>query len=63
MKNEKTENREIENILKSKMNELSESVDCFDKISARVFPEKNQDFSESGFTISDLENKIGRAHV
>ncbi len=60
MKNEKTENREIENILKSKMNELSESVDCFDKISARVFPEKNQDFSESGFTISDLENITGK---
>lgn len=61
VKNEKTENQEIENLLKSKMNELSESVDCFDKISARAFPEKNQDFSESGFIISDLENVTGKA--
>lgn len=60
MKNEKTENQEIENLLKSKMNELSESVDCFDKISARAFPEKNQDFFKSGFTISDLENVTGK---
>lgn len=61
MKNEKTENQKIENLLKSRMNELSESVDCFDKISARAFPEKNQDFSESGFIISDLENITGKS--
>ncbi|MDE5854576.1 MAG: hypothetical protein K2H19_05885, partial [Ruminococcus sp.] len=61
MKNEKTENQEIENLLKSKMNELSESVDCFDKISARAFPKKNQDFSESEFIISDLENVTGKS--
>lgn len=60
MKNEKLSYEEIENLLKSKMSDLSDSVDCFDKISARVFPEEKQDFSESGFTVSDLENITGR---
>ncbi|MCM1133855.1 MAG: hypothetical protein NC340_10345 [Ruminococcus flavefaciens] len=59
MKNEN--NREVEELLKNKMNELSDCVDCFDRISARAFPEKDEDFSESGFTVSDLENVTGRA--
>ncbi len=59
MKNEN--NHEVEKLLKDKMNELSESVDCFDRISARAFPEKDEDFSESGFTVSDLENVTGKA--
>lgn len=59
MKNEN--NQEVEKLLRDKMNELSESVDCFDRISARAFPEKNEDFSESGFTVSDLENVTGKA--
>lgn len=53
-------NREFEKKLKDKMNELSSSVDCFEKISARAFPEKNPDFSDSEFTVSDLENVTGR---
>lgn len=59
MKNEN--NHEVEKLLKDKMNQLSESVDCFDRISARVFPEKDEDFYESGFTVSDLENVTVRA--
>lgn len=54
-------NNDIEEIIKDKMNRLSDSVDCFDRISARAFPEKNQDFYESGFTVSDLENVTDKA--
>lgn len=55
MRNENIENQELEKLLKNKMDELSESVDCFDKISARAFSQDKPDFSESGFTVSDLE--------
>ncbi|MCM1507601.1 MAG: hypothetical protein NC177_10775 [Ruminococcus flavefaciens] len=54
-------NQEFEKLLKDKMNELSSSVDCFDRISAKAFPEKNPDFSESGFTVCDLENVTGKS--
>ncbi len=54
-------NNDIEETIKDKMNRLSDSVDCFDRISARAFPEKSQDFYESGFTISDLENVTDKA--
>ncbi|MDO4864777.1 MAG: hypothetical protein Q4A05_11470 [Ruminococcus sp.] len=60
MKNENIGNSDLEKVLKDKMNELSDSVDCFDKISARAFPEKDPNFSESGYTVSDLENVTGR---
>ncbi|MBR6996050.1 MAG: hypothetical protein IKH96_08535 [Ruminococcus sp.] len=51
---------EFENKLRDKMKELSSNVDCFDKISARAFPEKDSDFSDSEFTVSDLENVTGK---
>lgn len=54
-------NQEFEKLLKDKMNELSSSVDCFDRISAKAFPEKNPDFSESGFVVCDLENITGKS--
>lgn len=54
VKNENNHN--AEKLLKDKMNELSDHVNCFDKISARAFPEKDEDFSESGFAVNDLEN-------
>lgn len=54
MKNEEFR-KDLEQLLKSKMDELAESVDCFDKISERAFPADNKDFSESGFTVTDLE--------
>ena len=50
----------FENELRDKMKELSSNVDCFDKISARAFPEKDSDFSDSEFTVSDLENVTGK---
>lgn len=61
MKNEYFGNQEIEKLLKNKMNELSDSVDCFDKISAKAFPAEKSDFSESGFTVSGLENVTGKS--
>lgn len=61
MKNNNTNgNQEFEKLLKDKMNELSTSVDCFEKISARAFPEKDSDFSDSEFTVSYLENVTGK---
>ncbi|MDE5770815.1 MAG: hypothetical protein K2I06_04155 [Ruminococcus sp.] len=54
-------NQEFEKLLKDKMNELSSSVDCFDRISAKAFPEKNSDFYESGFVVCDLENITGKS--
>lgn len=62
VKNEKIGDSELENLLKTKMNELSDSVDCFDRISARAFPQEDNDFSENGFTVSDLENITGKIH-
>lgn len=47
-------------LLKEKMNQLSDSVDCFDKISARAFPEKSTDFSDSELYVDELENITGR---
>ena len=51
---------ELEKELRNKMSELSSNVDCFEKISARAFPETDQDFSDSELTVSDLENVTGR---
>lgn len=51
---------EFEELLRDRMNELSDSVDCFDKIAARAFPDNDEDFSDSGSTVSDLENISGR---
>ena len=59
-KNDFNSNQEFEKLLKEKMNELSTSVDCFNKISARAFPEKDSDFSDCGLTVSDLENVTGK---
>ena len=62
-KNDFNSNQEFEKLLKEKMNELSTSVDCFDRISARAFPEKDSDFSECGLTVSDLENVTGKRRM
>ena len=59
-KNDILGDQEFEKHLKDKMNELSSSVSCFDKISARAFPESDSDFSDSEFTVRDLENVTGR---
>lgn len=54
------ENPEFEKLLKNKMNELSENVDCFDKIAERAYMSDNVDFSDSEFTVTDLENVTGK---
>ena len=60
MKDNGFNDQEFQELLKKKMNELSDSVDCFDKISARAFPKDQLDFSDGEFTVSDLENVTGR---
>ena len=56
MKNEDREkDQEMEKLLKNKMQELSASVDCFDKISEKAFSGKASDFTEGGYTVNDLE--------
>ncbi len=55
-----TDSKEIQEILKSKFDDLSDSVDCFDRISAQAFKEENFGFSEDGFTVSGLENVTGK---
>ncbi len=62
-KNDFNSNQEFEKLLKEKMNELSSSVECFDRISARAFPESDSDFSDCGFTVSDLENVTGKRRI
>lgn len=62
-KNDFNSDQKFEKILREKMNELSTSVDCFDRISTRAFPEKDSDFSDCGFTVSDLENITGRHRI
>lgn len=58
-----TDTTDVEKILKTKMNELSDSVDCFDRISAQVFAEDHFGFSDNEFTVSGLENVTGRSNV
>lgn len=65
MKNEIRNNPEIDNsgveqLLKTKISELSESIDCFDKISARAFPKNSEEFTDDEFTVTGLENITGR---
>ena len=48
---------EIEKDLKDKMNSLSAKVNCFDKISARAFPESDTDFE---LVVSEVENVSGK---
>ena len=59
--NEKNQKiQDFENNLKSKMDELASSVDCFDKIAKRAFPEQTKSSEDFEYTVSDLENVSGR---
>lgn len=60
MKNNDKGISEFENLLKDKIDELASSVDCFDKISKKAFPEDKIEFSDSEYTISSLENVTGQ---
>ena len=55
--------QEFEELLKDKMNELSESVDCFDKIAERAFHDDSTDFEDSEFIVTDLENITGKSRL
>ena len=57
---DREEDHEIEDILKKRMDELSDSVDRFSRISERVFPENDADFFDSDYVVTDLENITGR---
>ena len=64
MNNDFDRDQKIEKKLKDKMNEMSASLDCFDKISSRAFPKIEQYHSNDEFVISDLENITGkRKHI
>lgn len=60
MKVNKNVNTEFEEILKNKMDELASSVDCFNKISRKVFPDNNNNFSDDEFIINEIENVTGK---
>ena len=60
MKYDENKDLEFENLLKSKMEEMASSVDCFDKISRRAFPEINSEQSDHEVIVSDLENVTGK---
>ncbi len=60
MKKNNLGNSEFENQLRDKMDELASSVDCFDKISNRAFPEKKTENSDYEYTVNELENVSGR---
>ena len=60
MKDNRNFNSEFEELLKSRMNELADSVDCFDKISKRAYPRSETGFTDEGITVCELENVTGR---
>ena len=63
MKNNEQNEFEFEKELRNKMKELSDSVDCIEKINQRVFNSKDVPFFEEGFVVSDLENITGKSHT
>ncbi len=55
--------KNLENDLSCKMSELSENVNCFDKIAEKAFPKKNNGMTEDGYySESGLENVTGKRH-
>lgn len=60
MKDNRNFNSEFEELLKSKMNELADSVDCFDKITKRAYPRQDADFADGELTVCELENVTGK---
>lgn len=60
MKDNRNFNSEFEELLKGKMNELADSVDCFDKITKRAYPRQDADFADGELTVCELENVTGK---
>ena len=51
---------EFEKYLKEKLDDLSESVDCFDKIAKKAYPNKNSKLEDNYLTVTELENITGK---
>ena len=51
---------EFEKYLKEKLDDLSESVDCFDKIAKKAYPNKNSKLEDNYLTVTELENVTGK---
>lgn len=60
MNNNEMKNSEFETKLRNKMDELASSVDCFDKICSKAFPEKSEEYSDCEYTVCDVENVTGK---
>lgn len=58
-----TEKSDIEKLLSKKMNDLSDSVDCFDRISEQVFSESLQGIEDSAYVVTELENITGKSQA
>ncbi len=58
-----TEKSDIEKLFSKKMNDLSDSVDCFDRISERVFAENLQGIEDSAYVVTELENVTGKSQA
>ena len=58
-----TDYNDVEVLLRTKMNELSDSVDCFDRISERVFAENLSEFGDCGDVVTELENVTGKPRI
>ncbi len=60
MKDNNIADKAVEELLKSRMDNLADSVDCFDKISRKAFPKSEKGYFEGGYVINDVENVTGR---
>ena len=54
---------EFEKYLKEKLDDLSESVDCFDKIAKKAYLNKNSKLEDNYLTVTELENVTGKRHL
>lgn len=57
----KNDPKDIEKLLGEKMQELADTVDCFDKIADRAFPQAGIKDNENWFTVTGLENVTVRS--
>lgn len=63
MNNKDNKTSGFEDEIRNKMDELASSVDCFDKISKRAFPENSSSSFDSEFTVSSVENVTGKKKI
>lgn len=63
MNNKDNKTPGFEDQIRNKMDELASSVDCFDKISKRAFPDNSSSSFDSEFTVSSVENITGKKKI